>query len=133
MSAITLRPASAAAVRALLAGLDAPKTDTSGGLSSLDDLLAGAECYHVDDEAGQVGAFALVRERMTGGDIVWIRAGRAVRSPVDLTATIVPAIENAARASGAAAVHIQTRRRGLVSKLAQQGYQVRGIILGKTL
>lgn len=108
------------------------RLDTTGGLASLEEVTAGAECFRVlDADGAPVLHYALAENPHARGSEVVIVAAAGSMTGVDLVRTVLPYIER--QASGAAAVCVHTRRRGLVAKMAAQGYQIDGFILRKKL
>jgi len=81
--------------------------------------LIGAAVIDFDD--GDVGSECVIV--LGGGKL----AG------VDLTATILPAMEGIAKGGGASSIRFVTHRRGLVSKALSMGYQASQVILRKDL
>lgn len=129
---LNLLPASLEEVAPLLDPAQA--FDTTAGAASIRELCQGATCYRVEtDQAEVVGAYALRMVRHEAGSVAWIQAGAGTLPAIDLTRSIVPAIEAQARAAGARQLAVTTRRNGLIRKLLRQGFEVSGITLRKNL
>lgn len=129
-----LIPMTADEARPLLETVLRPGLDTSGGLVSVKELLTGAECTSVTDDAGhQVGAYAIEFIDHDGGrDAVIVAAVGGLRG-VDLTASVLPGIINQAKNGGACRLRFHTKRRGLLAKLRAQGFEFSGYIMSKAL
>lgn len=122
----------AEAVRHLAHVFTARKTDTSGGLTTVEDQLRFSECYEVRDTGGGlVGYYALQVNRHSGGNEVVVVAAAGAALGADLVASLIPYIEK--QAKGAQALTVHTKRRGLLAKLAALGFQCDGFILRKAL
>lgn len=107
----------------------AQRFDTSGGLASLDEVLAGAELFDVCDGERVVLRYALrVTERANGrqGEIVAAVGGCPGLRLVD---AFLPVIER--QLAGVRRVKVTTARPKLAKRLLQHGYQLRGFILDK--
>ncbi len=92
------------------------------GNRSLDAIVQGAQLYAVLDGPEPVLWYALHVQ----GCLAWI-TGAVGRLPhVDLTRSLLPFIEDQARAANAKRIGCSTKRRGLIKKLAAQGYAVSG-------
>jgi len=116
----------------LLARAFGPRTDTTGGLLTMAEACQGAECFMVEGEGGKImAAYAVSVSQHSGGRVAWVCAAGSVARGPDLTASILPVIEQ--QAAGAEQVAITTRRRGLVKKLVRQGYEITGITLRKRI
>lgn len=130
---LTARAASLAEALPLLQRAGAERCDTSAGLLSVEEVARGGACFVVEQGGVPVMAYALGLTVHDAGGVLWVRAAGGNLPGADLTATILPLIENQGRAAGARQVAMQTRRRGLVAKLERQGYHVAGYILRKNL
>lgn len=105
--------------------------DTAGGLASLQERLQGAQVFAIEQGGRRVCHYALkVLRHAHGAEGVIVCAGGNAPG-VDLTASVVPAIER--QFLGVRAVKVTTARRGLVRKLAGQGYRVAAWELRKFL
>lgn len=105
--------------------------EIDAGLMTHRDMVAGASCYAVIDEEGQLlGSFALTVDDYPGGRVAWITAGEGKWEDGDLTRVILPRVEAMAEADYMA---IRTLRPGLVRKLVPAGYGLGGTILMKRL
>jgi hypothetical protein len=103
--------------------------------ATLDDIKFqvehGAQLFEVEDDAGQaVAAFVLRVDRLACRTVGVIVAAGGAAPGVDLTASVVPHIEQNMFV-GVDAVSVHTERAGLVKKLSRQGYRVAEIILEK--
>lgn len=110
------------------------KTDTCGGLASAAEQLSASQCYAVkDSDGGEVGYYAVQTNKHKAGDEVVLVAGVGTFQGTDLTLSIVPFVAEQAAQSGAKALTVHTRRRGMVKKLALLGFECEGFILRKRL
>lgn len=105
------------------------KSDTSGGLVSIEETLRGCELFDVVSEGVTVARYALRVTHNAGGIEGKIVAAVGNMRGVDLTREMLPVIER--QLNGVDAVKVETRRRALVGKLIAQGYRVEGYILRK--
>lgn len=105
--------------------------DTSGGLQSLDDMLGRCELFELHDGEAVIGRYALrVNEWAHGREgIILAAVGNA--PGLDLTAAFLPTIEQ--QLAGVDAVLVVTRRKHLVNKLLQAGYELNAFMLRKRL
>lgn len=129
---LTLRhvPAPDAEVMALLA--QACRFDTTGGFVSPADYLRdfGGEVFVVEVDQQVRAAYLLSINGWPGGAEGVVAYAGATPGP-DLTRHVLPMIEH--QFQGVRAVRIETRRKGLIRRLAGLGYRVDGVILRKTL
>lgn len=105
------------------------RLDTSGGLVSVPELLAGAVVFEASLDGAPVLHYALaVRayERASEG-VILAAVGRAPGR--DMTAELLPLIER--QFHNVAAITTYTARPGLVAKLERQGYGRAGWIMRK--
>ncbi len=122
----TLDDAALAAYREVIE----PGRDTSGGLAGVDDVLRDAELFEVVDGIGQIVArYALRVDRFANGAEGVIVAAVGGRRGISLANAFIPVIER--QFAGCTSVKVETRRRGLVARLAGMGYRVDGFILRK--
>ncbi len=103
--------------------------DTSGGLASLDGLLAGAELFDVLDGDRLVLRYALRVVEFSHGSQGEIVAAVGRCPGLRLVDAFLPVIER--QLAGVDAVKVTTKRKGLAAKLMQHGYQLDGFILRK--
>lgn len=119
------------AVAAMAPKLATAKTDTMGGLVDLADLIQGAECFEVVQDGQPVMHYALKSKTHRYGSEVAVVAAVGDLHGVDLVGSIMPYICRQSAAADAVVLH--TKRRGLVKKLAAQGFQIDGFILRKRI
>ncbi|WP_417284672.1 hypothetical protein [Comamonas sp.] len=131
--ALTARAAALSEALPLLQRAGAKRCDTSAGLLSVEEVARGGACFVVEQGGVPVMAYALGLTTHDAGGVLWVTAAGGNLPGGDLTASILPLIEQQGRAVGARQVAMQTRRRGLVAKLERQGYHVAGYILRKNL
>lgn len=105
------------------------RTDTSGGLATLGDLLRRCDFYEVMDGDRIIGRYALRVNQFSNGAEGDIAAAVGCLPGVDLTASLLPHIE--AQFAGVQAVKIETKRRSLARKFLAAGYHIDGYILRK--
>lgn len=91
----------------------------------------GAELFEVIAEGGRVGFYMLRVDRSAQGCEGVLVAGAGALHGVDLTAVLIPHIEQQFR--GCHAMRVHTARPGLAKKLARQGYGSGEIVLRKKL
>ncbi len=131
---LSMSPLSSDLAAPLLAPALGEGRDTTGGLMTIKELLAGAQCFEVIDETGRsVGSYAVEVFTHDGGNEAVVVAAVGAMPGVDLTASVLPGVEQQARGAGCAAVTIHTRRRGLLAKLKAAGYRCDGFIMRKTI
>lgn len=109
------------------------KTDTTQGAATVEELCAGALAFAVEANGERCAAYAIKVVKHQRESVAWVMAAGGAVPGVDLTATMIPAIEYQARELQADQVAITTRRRGLIHKLNAMGYTVAGITLRKKL
>ncbi len=105
--------------------------DTTGGFETLQDIEKQGALFEATVEGEPVLYYVLSVNHHTSGNEGVILAASGSKPGSDLTATVLPMIEN--QFVNCRAVMLQTRRRGLVKKLAAQGYRIDGYIMRKTL
>lgn len=88
------------------------------------DVVRGAHCFRVD---GVASAVYVLRPM---GDVAWVEAAKGA-GQVDVTEVLDQAMTHQAR--GFRRLAMQTKRAGLVRKLARRGWKVRGWIMTKEL
>lgn len=109
----------------------AMRHDTTGGLQSLSEVLAGAEITEVLEGDQVVLRYALRAVARANGSEVFVVAAAGSVPGVDLTQGFLPVIE--AQAKGADALTIHTRRPGMVEKLKRAGWHCDGYIMRKKM
>lgn len=119
------------AARAAYAAAYTASRDTSGGLGSMADGLAGAALFEVVLNGETVGRYALRMREWANGHELAIVAAAGTLPGFDLVATVLPFVETQGR--GADRVTVRTRRRGLVRKLQKQGWSLDAYCMGKSL
>jgi len=107
------------------------KADTSGGLSSLDACLADASLFDVVVGGVIVGRYALKAMQRASGTEVFIVAAAGSAPGVNLVDSIAPYVET--QCPGADCLTVNTRRRGLVKKLAAQGWSLDSYVMRKKI
>lgn len=101
-----------------------------GDLVSIDEVIAGAECFQLVDEAGVPRmTYGLEIIRHAGGIEALIVAAAGRYPGVDLTDTTLRVIE--AQASRCDVVTAVTKRPALVAKMHLRGYKTVAVILAK--
>lgn len=103
------------------------KTDTTGGTLSAGALLSCCVFFVVKVDGLPSGYYAL---QQVGAELVVVAASGGAEG-VDLVASVMPAVIR--QAEGLHAVTVHTKRRGLIAKLAAQGFKIEGFILRKAL
>jgi len=102
------------------------------GLETIKQMIAESYCFRVLDQEGhQRAVYALRAQQLPQGVVAWLIAGQGKLPEGDLTKILLPEIEK--QADGADYFAIQTRRPGLMKKLASQGYTLAGAIMVKRL
>lgn len=94
------------------------------------ELAAGHAVFELLDDGRQVGALAVAVHDYSAGRV--IRCGAAGGEPGhDLAGAMAAFLASEARRIGARQVTFETRRRGLVRRLAREGFRVAGFVLSK--
>lgn len=96
--------------------------DTSGGLCSLDEFLAGAALFDVLHAGEVVARYALKFDRHAHGVEAVIVAAVGSMPGHDLTASMLPFIE--CQVAGVRALKVETVRKGLARKLIARGWSL---------
>lgn len=121
-------------VASILADLEpAARFDTTAGAASLADLCAGAQGFELRQGGQRQLAYAVKVAQHKAHRVAWIMAAAGHAPGVDLTATVLPAIEYQARELECSQVAITTIRPGLIRKLKARGYTVTGVTLRKNI
>ena len=102
-----------------------------GGEGLLDEYRRGARLFEVVHLGRAVAYYLLRVDHVFDGPEGVIMAAAGGLQGVDLTASVLPAIEK--QFVGCVAVRIHTARAGLAKKLAAQGYGAGEIVLRKKL
>lgn len=105
------------------------KTDTTGGLYSVEDLLRGAELFEVCDGDQVIGRYALRVKEWSGGLEGVLVAGVGRLPGVSLGDAFLPVMEQ--QLAGVDCLMTQTRRKAWAAKLIAHGWTVEGFILRK--
>ena len=109
----------------------AMRFDTTGGLETLDDLLAGAELFEVLDGESIVLRYALrIDERPCGREGVIVIASGNLPG-FKLVEAFTPIIER--QLAGVHYVRVDTKRKALARKLIGQGYELSAFRLSKRM
>lgn len=132
-TALTITTCELPEVLPVLARIGRPKYDTSGGLATVQDVCKAAQIFKVEQGGHLVGAYALETLEFDRGVCVWVSAGAGMLEGVDLASTMAGVVETQARAIGAQQVGMITKRRGLIKKLAAQGWTVAGVKMVKKI
>ena len=130
---LTLRRVDSARVLAHLGRINAPRSDTSAGVVSAEEICRDGDTYAVEEGGQPVAAYNLQVAEHERGRVAWVMAAGGGRAGVDLTRLVVPAIEAQARALGACQIALNTRRKGLIHKLQKLGFEVTSVTLRKNL
>lgn len=107
------------------------RRDTTGGLGSLESCLSSASLFDVVVGGVIVGRYALKPIQRTNGVEVFIVAAAGSLAGVDMVATVAPYVET--QCPDADCLTVNTRRRGLVKKLAAQGWTLDSYVLRKKI
>jgi N-acetylglutamate synthase-like GNAT family acetyltransferase len=107
--------------------------DTTAGLLSLDEMLAGSVYQVLKQDDKTVGAYALQMAQHENGAVLWVVAAVANDPGKDLSPHIFSIIEQQARSVNASQIACTTVRKGLIKKLLKMGFEVSGITLRKKL
>lgn len=107
------------------------KRDTTGGLDTLDDCLSNAQLFDVVINGATVARYALQQATRAKGVEVFIVAAAGAVNGVGLVESIAPYIER--QCAGADRLTINTRRRGLVKKLLNQGWTLDSFVMRKKI
>lgn len=130
---VNVKPAELHEVLALLDLAGSAKADTTLGAATIEELCREAMAFAVESDGERCAAYAIKVVKHDDERVAWVMAAGGTMRGVDLTATVLPAIEYQARELNAGQVAITTRRRGLIHKLSAMGYTVAGITLRKNL
>lgn len=130
---LNVHPAELADVLTLLDLAGSAKADTTLGAATMAELCRDALAFSVDADGERCGAYAIKIVNHDAERVAWVMAAGGAMRGVDLTGTVLPAIEYQARELNAGQIAITTRRRGLIHKLTAMGYTVAGITLRKNL
>jgi hypothetical protein len=118
----------------LMAGLaQSPKTDTSGGISSVSDFIGDGVSFLLTEQDGKpLAAFSVLKIQREHGCALEVCAAQHLGGRIDLTGTVLPEIERQF-GHGCDVVNIYTRRPGLMRKLEKAGYEPVATIMQKKL
>lgn len=119
------------AARAAYARAFDARRDTTGGLGGIDSALDGADLFEVVVAGQVVGRYALKTMCRANGSEVFIVAAAGSVPGVDLVASMLPHITQ--QCQRADRLTINTRRRGLVKKLARAGWTLDSYVMRKKL
>jgi hypothetical protein len=119
------------AARAAYAKVFDARRDTSGGLESLDSTLATARLFDVKVAGKVVARYALEQVNRARGVEVFIVAAAGDLPGVDLVNVLVPYITQ--QCATADRLTVNTRRRGLVKKLLDQGWTLDSYVMRRPL
>lgn len=127
---LTIRGATDDEAARVLSGRLGALTSTSQGLTGVKDILGESQAFAVCEGEELRAVYSLKVSQQTGGAVVWVTGAAQCRGG-GLVGSVLPAIEGQARQAGASQVAAVTRRRGLIRKMVQQGYEVTGVVLRK--
>lgn len=106
----------------------ADRFDASAGAAERPELERGCQFFAVQDEQGaEVGAFST---RLTDSTLWIVQAGGRAAG-TSLAESVMPWVEQAARAAGLKSVAFATRRRGLVKRLEKRDFYATAVIVRK--
>ena len=130
---LDINPCQVADVLPLLATLTRPKTDTSGGLATVQDFFAHSQVFKVTHNGQTVGAYAVDPQAFDRGICLWVQGLTGHIDGIDLTRTMEKVVTAQAQQIGARQVATLTKRRGLIRKLVACGWTVAGVKLVKKI
>lgn len=130
---LNVQPADLADVLDLLDLAGSAKADTTLGAATMAELCRDTLAFSVDADGERLAAYAIKVVNHENERVAWVMAAGGGMRGVDLTATVLPAIEYQAQQLNAGQIAITTRRRGLIHKLSAMGYTVAGITLRKNI
>lgn len=107
------------------------KRDTTGGLDTMDDCLGNAQLFDVVIDGEIVCRYALQQAHRAKGVEVFIVAAAGALEGVGLIESMLPYIEQ--QCATADRLTINTRRRGVVKKLLQQGWTLDSFVMRKKI
>lgn len=134
MEALTVQAVPVARLLPMLQSLERDKTDTTDGATTAQDVCGGrADGYLVQLDGVPVMGYALQFAQCSKKRVCWVMAASGHAPGRDLTAEVLPLIEQQARAGGAQQIAITTKRRGLAKKICESGFRESGITYRKNL
>lgn len=107
------------------------RRDTTGGLGDMETCLQQASLFDVVIGGVTVGRYALKPVQRAHGVEVYIVAAAGAAAGVALIETVLPYVET--QCPNADRLTVNTRRRGLVKKLAAQGWTLDSYVLRKKI
>lgn len=130
---LEINPCTVADVLPLLATLTGPKTDTTGGLATVQDVFSRSQIFKIDHNGNTVGAYAVEPLQFDRGICLWVQGLAGELDAIDLTRTMDKVVTAQALQIGARQVATLTKRRGLIRKLTACGWTVAGVKLVKKI
>lgn len=132
--ALTVHSVPAAALINIMAELEHDKTDTTAGaVTAAEACNQHARGYLVKDGEKTVMAYLLAFQNCAQKRVCWVTGARGNAPGHDLTAEVLPVIEQQAREGGAQQIAITTKRRGLAKKISDAGFMETGRTYRKNL
>lgn len=108
--------------------------DTSGGIISAKDLAAGALIIVFSEGGKDCGAMALDFFDRAGGRVCFVNAAGGRReSGQSLLPEMITVAEKVAKQMGVAQICFDTRRPGLIRKMAENGFRQASVQMVKDL
>lgn len=126
-------PCEVAEVLPFLAALTRPKTDTSAGLATVQDLCGKSQAFKVTSEGHTVAAYTVEPQQFDRGVSLLVTSLAGGLEGVNLALTMDRVLTAQAQQIGARQLSMITKRRGLIRKLSAQGWQVAGIKMVKKI
>ena len=130
---LNVNPCTVGDVLPLLAKLTNPKTDTTGGLATVQDIFSHSQIFKVTHLGNTVGAYAVNPMHYDRGLCLWVQGLVGEIDEIDLTRTMEKVVIAQAQQIGARQVATLTKRRGLIRKLVACGWTVAGVKLVKKI
>jgi hypothetical protein len=127
------RKISTETARGLLNSLaESIKTDTSGGLCSIDDFIGGGQAFIASENEVDQVVFVIKKVTRQYGRELEVLAAKQLVSGADLTGDILPIIEYEF-GFDCDVMTIYTKRAGLVKKLEKAGYAIAAQVMRKNI
>lgn len=130
---LEVSPCTVGEVLGFLAALTRPKTDTSAGLCTVQDLCGSSQAFKLTDHGHTVAAYTVDPQEFDRGVCLMVTSLAGHLDGVDLALTMDRIITAQAQQIGAKQIAMLTRRRGLIRKLAAQGWTVAAIKMVKKI
>lgn len=126
-------PCDVAEVLPFLVELTRPKTDTSAGLATVQDLCGKSQAFKVLSDGKTIAAYTVEPLEFDRGVDLLITSLAGRLDHIDLTKTMDRVLTAQAQQIGARQLSMLTKRRGLIRKLAAQGWQVAAVKMVKKI